>query len=110
MVSRMQVFDAIANPTRRRLIETLAGGECNASRLLRGAGISQPAMSQQLAILKAAGLIAERKDGRFRFYTLNPEPLREVADWIERYTAFWNARLDAIGGVLDAMPKKRKRK
>jgi DNA-binding transcriptional ArsR family regulator len=106
------VFDAISSATRRQLIETLAAsGECNVSALVEGAGMSQPAVSQQLAILREAGLVIERKDGRFRHYSLRGAPLREVAEWIERYRTFWTERLDALSTVLDEMePPKKKRK
>jgi DNA-binding transcriptional ArsR family regulator len=105
----MTVFDAISSPTRRTLIDALAAGEHSVSALVDRAGISQPAVSQQLAILREAGLVDERKDGRYRYYTLRAEPLSEVAAWLERYRRFWTERLDVLGRVLDEMPEKRRR-
>jgi DNA-binding transcriptional ArsR family regulator len=98
------VFHAVACPTRRALLDTLARGECNVSDLVGAVTVSQSAVSQQLAVLKGAGLVAERAEGRFRFYRLLPEPLAEVDAWIARYRAHIERELDALGGVLDAMP------
>jgi DNA-binding transcriptional ArsR family regulator len=98
---QLSVFDAIASPTRRQIIASLATGERNASQLVKRARLSQPAISQQLAILRDAGLVSERKEGRFRWYSLRAEPLREVAEWVVAYRTFWNTRLDAIGALLD---------
>jgi DNA-binding transcriptional ArsR family regulator len=104
---RTSVFDAIASPTRRQIIASLAAGERNASQLVKRARLSQPAISQQLTILRDAGLVTERKDGRFRWYSLRAEPLRELAEWVDAYRTFWNARLDALGAVLDETAKPR---
>ena len=98
------VFTAIANPTRRALLDTLTRGESNVTDLVATLDITQSAVSQQLAILKSAGLVAEREDGRFRYYSLRAEPLSEVGAWLGRYRAYWGRRLDALGEVLDSMP------
>jgi DNA-binding transcriptional ArsR family regulator len=98
------VFQAIACPTRRALIDALATGERNVTALVRAAKVSQSAVSQQLAVLKSAGLVEERADGRFRYYRLRSEPLREVEVWVNRYRAQVERQLDALGDVLDAMP------
>src|ERR1700712_5595676 len=98
------VFQAIASPTRRRLIDALARGESNVSDLVASLNITQSAVSQQLAILKSAGLVSERSDGRFRHYRLEAKPLREVEAWVGRYRAFLERQLDAIGRVLDDLP------
>jgi len=101
------VFDALASTTRRQLIEALAWQECNVSTLVKISGISQPAVSQQLNILRDAGLLKERQDGRFRFYCLQGEPLQEVAEWIDHYRIFWSQRLDTLGNVLNEMNKQK---
>jgi DNA-binding transcriptional ArsR family regulator len=98
------VFQAIASPTRRALLDALSDGERNVSELVGRLEITQSAVSQQLAILKSAGLVSERSDGRFRRYRLEAAPLREVVTWVGRYRALLERHLDALGSVLDAMP------
>ena len=102
--SHDSVFQAIACPTRRALIDALGGGESNVSDLVAALDITQSAVSQQLAILKRAGLVGERAVGRFRYYRLRAAPLAEVDVWIGRYRAYVERQLDAIGHVLDALP------
>jgi DNA-binding transcriptional ArsR family regulator len=98
------VFQAIACPTRRMLLDALALGESNVSDLVSSLDITQSAVSQQLAILKNAGLVRERAEGRFRYYQLRAAPLAEVNVWLNRYRAVMERQLDALGRVLDAMP------
>jgi DNA-binding transcriptional ArsR family regulator len=98
------VFQAIACPTRRALIDELSGGERHVTGLVESLDISQSAVSQQLAILKTAGLVEERAEGRFRYYRLRAKPLAEVSLWLNRYRAHIERRLDALGDVLDQMP------
>ena len=107
------VFLAIASPTRRALLSALALGETSVSDLVASLDVTQSAVSQQLAVLKSAGLVAERAEGRFRHYRLRPAPLDEVAAWIDRTRAFHEKQLDALGRVLDSLPddsKKEKRR
>jgi DNA-binding transcriptional ArsR family regulator len=114
------VFQAIACPTRRALLDTLSLGESNVTDLVSTLDVTQSAVSQQLAVLKNAGLVDERVDGRFRYYSLQAKPLCEVESWLNRYRGFMERQLDALGRVLDAMPnepeepkppsKKRKRR
>jgi DNA-binding transcriptional ArsR family regulator len=98
------VFQAIACPTRRALLDALAVGETSVSGLVATLDVTQSAVSQQLAVLKSAGLVEERAEGRFRFYRLRAKPLREVDAWLGRYRAAIERQLDALGRVLDAMP------
>jgi DNA-binding transcriptional ArsR family regulator len=102
--SNENVFQAIACPTRRALLDALALGESNVSDLVDSLDVTQSAVSQQLAILKNAGFVAERAEGRFRYYRLRIEPLVEIDAWIDRYRAYVERQLDALGRVLDAMP------
>ncbi len=97
------VFRAIADPTRRAMLDRLLAGECAAGDLAAGGRrrMSQPALSQHLAVLRRANLVAQRRDGRRRLYRINPEPLREIVDWLEHYRRFWDAKLDALGAFLD---------
>jgi DNA-binding transcriptional ArsR family regulator len=97
------VFQAIACPTRRAILDALALGESNVSDLVSSLDVTQSAVSQQLTILKAANLVEERAAGRFRYYRLRPEPLGEIDAWISRYRAHIERQLDALGHVLDAM-------
>jgi DNA-binding transcriptional ArsR family regulator len=98
------VFQAIACPTRRALLDTLARGECNVTSLVASLDVTQSAVSQQLAVLKTAGLVEDRLEGRFRYYRLRADRLAEVDAWIGRYRSFMERQLDALGRVLDAMP------
>jgi DNA-binding transcriptional ArsR family regulator len=98
------VFQAIACPTRRALLDVLAVGESNVSDLVASLDVTQSAVSQQLAVLKSAGLVAERPEGRFRYYSLRSEPLAQIDAWIGRYRAHIERELDVLGHVLDAMP------
>lgn len=95
------VMKALADPTRRGVFERLAhGGELTVRDLTAGAGVSQPAVSQHLATLKAAGLVRERKDGRLTHYRAEPEGLRPMLDWFAHYSAFWPDRLDRLEALL----------
>src|SRR3954452_20384606 len=102
--SHESVFHAIASPTRRALLDMLALGESSVSELVASASVTQSAVSQQLAILKSAGLVEERAEGRFRHYRLRAKPLAEVDAWIDRYRLHIERQLDSLGHVLDAMP------
>ena len=103
-VATESVFQAIACPTRRALLDNLSRGERNVGQLVESLSVTQSAVSQQLAILKRAGLVRERSEGRFRYYRLRSRPLAEVDTWVARYRAYVEERLDALGRVLDAMP------
>jgi DNA-binding transcriptional ArsR family regulator len=98
------VFLAIASPTRRALLDALTLGESSVSDLVASLDVTQSAVSQQLGVLKSAGLVGERAEGRFRYYRLRPGPLAEIDAWIGRYRAYHEKQLDALGRVLDAMP------
>ncbi len=104
LTSDDSVFQAIASPTRRALLDALSGGESNVSDLVASLSVTQSAVSQQLAILKSAGLVSERSEGRFRRYRLEARPLAEVDAWVGRYREYLGRELDALGRVLDAMP------
>jgi DNA-binding transcriptional ArsR family regulator len=98
------VFQTIACPTRRALLDSLSQGEKNVSELMQSVAVTQSAVSQQLAILKNAGLVRERSQGRFRYYRLRAQPLTEVTTWVARYRGHVERELDALGRVLDALP------
>jgi DNA-binding transcriptional ArsR family regulator len=93
-------FDVLGDPVRRRILELLAGGELSSGAIydvIRGEfGISQPAVSSQLRVLRESGFAAVRAEGTRRLYAVSPEPLREVDDWLDRFRAFWTPHLDAL--------------
>ncbi len=94
------VFQAIADPTRRAILDRLRAREQSVGRLVESFRISQSACSQHLAVLRRAGLVTSRKEGRLRFYRLRPQPLQTVSEWLALYHQFWEERLDALGNYL----------
>lgn len=100
--SDTDVFQAIADPNRRQLLDLLASGELPAQALADRFEISFAAVSQHLKVLREAGLVSRRASGRQRIYSLTPERLREVADWTAGYRGFWEGRLKRLGEYLDA--------
>jgi DNA-binding transcriptional ArsR family regulator len=95
------VFHALGDPTRRKLLDLLAQGEQPVHRLARRFRVTRPAISQHLRVLREARLVREARVGRERRYRLHAAALREVHDWVSKYEAFWDARLDALGAALD---------
>ena len=98
------VFRAVSDPTRRAILDLLAEGERAVNELLSHFSFSQPALSKHLKVLREAGLVVKRAVGRQRLYSLEAQGLRSVAEWVAHYEHFWNAKLDALGDVLDALP------
>jgi len=96
-------FRAIADPTRRKALKFLARRELTVSDLAQRFTISQPAISQHLAVLRSAGLVRERKQGRFRYYRADPAGLRPLVTWITEYEKFWRDKLSKLESVLDRM-------
>ncbi|MCT7375499.1 ArsR/SmtB family transcription factor [Chelativorans salis] len=102
-MNESDVFRALADPNRRAVLERLLDGEKNATELRERLRISQPAVSQHVAVLRGAGLIAEKKEGRHVRYSLAPEGLTPVLDWLTRYRAFWPARVERLKALLKEM-------
>lgn len=98
-----EIFKALADPTRRAIFEKLAAGGMNASALREGIAISQPAMSQHLAVLRGAGLVREERQGRFVNYEVDPEGLALIAQWLAKYRAYWPRRIEALRDLLKEM-------
>jgi DNA-binding transcriptional ArsR family regulator len=98
---RQATFRALADPTRRALLDLLAGGERSVMELVGQFQVSQPAISQHLGLLREAGLVRERRSGRQRLYRLQAAPLADVYDWVGHYRRFWDDRLQALGDHLD---------
>jgi DNA-binding transcriptional ArsR family regulator len=95
------VFKALADPTRRGLFERLCrDGERTVGGLTERAGVSQPAVSKHLAVLKRAGLVRERHEGRETHYRAQPQGLAPLVDWMGLYAAFWRDRFDRLEGLL----------
>jgi len=99
----MDVFRALADPTRRAVFERLAHEELTVSALGALFPISQPAISQHLAALRDAGLVTTRREGRNAYYRVDPRGLAPMVDWVDRYRAFWPAKLDKLKHVLKGM-------
>jgi len=99
------VFKALADPTRRALLERLLreGGELNVRALTAQAGVSQPAVSKHLGVLKAAGLVQERPQGRVVHYRAEPKGLAPLMDWMRFYAVFWDERMDRLENLLNRM-------
>jgi DNA-binding transcriptional ArsR family regulator len=97
-----EVFSAIADPNRRRLLDLLAAGDSPAQDLAERFDMSFAAVSQHLKVLLDAGLVARRAQGRQRIYRLAPEKLRIVDEWTAGYRKFWRSRLKRLGDYLDA--------
>ncbi len=95
------VFQILADPTRRRLVDALKGGERSVGELVEVADIGQPGVSRQLAILQDAQFVVVRPEGRRRLYSLRPEPFEELDEWILGYRAMWEGRLDRFAAELD---------
>jgi DNA-binding transcriptional ArsR family regulator len=94
------IYAAIADPTRRRLLELLTDGERPVKRLAEPFRMSRPAISQHLRVLRDAGLVRERRVGRERRYRLDAEPLRDVVDWVGHFERFWAHGLERLGDEL----------
>ena len=106
MLSQPDTFQALADPTRRRIVEALRNGQQQVNDLVARAGIHQSGVSRHLRILHEAGFVASRPDGQRRLYSLKPEPFRELDRWLAQYRDLWEARLDRLD---EALEKKRKR-
>ncbi|SEE21828.1 transcriptional regulator, ArsR family [Rhizobiales bacterium GAS188] len=102
-IPRVQIFRALADPTRRAVYERLAAGEMNVTELKAGFSVSQPAISQHLAALRGAGLVSERREGRHAYYRAEPTGLEPLVDWVDRYRAFWPERLARLKDVVKGM-------
>src|SRR5215471_4580597 len=109
------VFGALADPTRRAVLDLLRRGNLPAGRIAQAFPVSRPAVSKHLRLLRRARLVEERRHGRHRVYQLNPGPLRAVDNWLNHYRAFWQSSLTSLRAFVEvehakdisARPKKR---
>lgn len=99
----IETFDALAEPSRRRILDLLREEERPVGELVQLLAASQPSVSKHLRVLRDAGLVEVRVDAQRRLYRVRPEPLREVARWLEPYRMLWESRLDQLEHHLDTM-------
>lgn len=98
------VLKALADPTRRALFERLSSkGEQTVSVLTTHSGVSQPAVSKHLGLLRRAGLVHDRRDGRETHYSVRPKSLAPLVDWMNFYATFWSGHLDRLENLLERM-------
>jgi DNA-binding transcriptional ArsR family regulator len=100
--AREATFQALADPTRRAILDLLRRGSQAAGQIASAFPASRPAISKHLRLLRRAQLVHEHRDGRHRVYELNPEPLRVVDSWIEQYRVFWTAGLNNLKAFIEA--------
>jgi DNA-binding transcriptional ArsR family regulator len=104
----IDAFQALADPTRRFVVEALRDGERQVSDIVAQAGIHQSGVSRHLRILHEAGFVTRRPDGQRRLYALRAEPFRELDRWLATYRSLWEARLDRLGAALERQRKDRR--
>jgi DNA-binding transcriptional ArsR family regulator len=95
-------FQALADPTRRAVLDLLRRGSQPAGHIAQAFPVSRPAISKHLRLLRRAHLVHEHREGRNRVYQLNPEPLRAVDSWLEHYRSFWSANLASLKAFVEA--------
>jgi DNA-binding transcriptional ArsR family regulator len=105
MGMQLDVFQALADPTRRRIVEALRDGEQQVGDVVASAGVHQSGVSRHLRILLEAGFVSMRPDGQRRLYALRPEPFQELEGWLTPYRKLWEARLDRFGAALEKKQK-----
>jgi DNA-binding transcriptional ArsR family regulator len=112
MIIRRDVFQAIADPTRREILQIISREPLNLNSVADNFSISRPAISRHMKILTECGLVTIRKEGRERYCEARLQKLGDVAAWVEQYRSFWAGKLDALERFLDleAQPGKKKRK
>ncbi|WP_415855748.1 ArsR/SmtB family transcription factor [Sinomonas sp. G460-2] len=98
------VFAALSHPVRRDLLSALLDGPETAQSLADRYAMARPSVAEHLKVLRAVGLVAERQAGRHRFYSLTPEPLALLREWLEPYEQFWRGRVPRLAAVLEAHP------
>ena len=94
------VFNAVAEPRRREILDVLMGGERPVNDLVTALGVRQPQVSKHLKVLREVGLVDVRDDGRFRLYRLNGPALKPIHDWVSSYERIWSERFEALDTVL----------
>jgi DNA-binding transcriptional ArsR family regulator len=100
------VFNAIAEPRRRELLDALADGERSVNDLVDRLGLSQPLVSKHLRVLREVGAVRVRDDGRRRWYSIDAGALKPLHDWVSNYERMWSERFDALDTVLEQLKPK----
>lgn len=95
------VFNAVADPTRRAILDRLRHGSAPVTELASGFRVSRPAISKHLKVLRSARLVRERKEGRQRIYQLEPDRIEEIAKWAEEYRRFWHQNISSLKRHLE---------
>lgn len=106
MDMQLDAFQTLADPTRRRIVESLRQGESQVGDIVKKSGIHQSGVSRHLRILSDAGFVSMRPDGQRRLYSLKPERFRELERWLAMYRGLWEARLDRFGAALETRQKR----
>lgn len=100
--AKSDVYRAVADPTRRAILDRLRAGQAPVNELAAGFRMSRPAVSKHLRVLREARLVQEHRDGRQRMYRVNPAPLNDIAQWLEGYRAFWQTSLDNLKTLIES--------
>jgi len=104
------VFNAVAEPRRREILDLLAGGERPVGELVDALGIAQPQVSKHLRVLREVGAVAVRDDGRRRLYRVDAGALKPIHDWVAGYAQLWSERFEALDAVLEDLKEKERRR
>ena len=99
-------FNAVAEPRRRQILDSLVSGERSVNELVALVGLAQPQVSKHLRVLREVGLVDAREEGRQRMYRLNGQALRPIHDWVKEYARMWEERFDALDEVLEELKGK----
>ena len=108
--TRRDVFQAIADPTRRQIIDLIANQSMNLNAITDHFDISRPAISQHIKILNECGIIEIEQVGRERYCKIQPQNLKEASDWIQRYSLLWEQKIDSFEKYLDKLQSKNKKR
>ena len=108
MMTHVDVFQTLADPTRRLVVAALRSGERQVTDIVERVGIHQSGVSRHLRILHEGGFVSKRADGQRRLYSLRAEPFRELDQWLAQYRNLWEARLDRFGAALEKQRRRRK--
>jgi DNA-binding transcriptional ArsR family regulator len=106
----IDAFQTLADPTRRRIVETLRRGERQVGDIVEEAGVHQSGVSRHLRILHESGFVSVRPDGQRRLYSLKPEPFQELDAWLSPYRKLWEERLDRFGAALERRQQQKSKK
>ncbi|MGH7350301.1 MAG: ArsR/SmtB family transcription factor [Candidatus Rokuibacteriota bacterium] len=101
------MFEVLADPTRRKIVQALRTGEHSVGELVKKVDVNQPGVSKQLRALHDAGFVSVRPEQQRRLYSLRPDPFRRLDSWMDDYRHLWEGRLDRLAAQLDARERKR---